>query len=76
MLVHPIVNHGGLQRLRTDTSQSRKTYDFASIERVQSGGKRFEDQLNFEPLSLPEYITWYTQKSPPHLRYLMSNFSH
>ena len=42
-------------------------YDFSSISRVQQAGRRFEDMLNFDAFTWPEYLHYYTEKAPPHL---------
>lgn len=42
-------------------------YDFSSIARVQKAGHRFEDMLNFDAFTWPEYLQFYTEKAPPHL---------
>lgn len=46
------------------------TYDFCSIERVQSGGRRTQDLGNHTPMALPEYLEYYTSKAPSYNRSL------
>lgn len=43
-------------------------YDFCTIQRVNSGGVRYEDLGTQEPMAWPEYLEYFTQKAPSYQR--------
>ena len=49
-------------------AQREHLFDFATLERTQSGGNRVEESSCLTPMAWPEYLEWFTSKCPSYQR--------